>query len=376
MKKNFLPQEEIRALLADDMAISVEEKSWPKIGIENPAQAGGEGNLRTRKGFSEDPGKEREEEPLRFFPDVPSSPGEAVIVTDAHGRVEHMNVMAQNLTGWSLPEAADQPLSGVFRLQDELTGDPEEIPANRGVRKGSPVERTDHTTLFHRSGTRYAIEYSVSSIRNGEGQTRGRVIVFHDVTEKRNLFLEMIRRAHFDALTDLPNRYLFKDRFSQSVARARRNGHLLVLYYLDLDHFKKINDTLGHPTGDRVLRETARRLRSAVRETDTVARLGGDEFAILAGDMQSRDDAVRFVGKVRAAIIQPLKIFGKEHQLTVSIGAALYPFDGTSLTRLERNADLALYRAKKKGRNRIQFFSLYMMPLDERRAPDNEPSLV
>ena len=376
MKKNVLTHEEIRALLADDIAIGIDEKSLSKSCYDDKAPAGEEGNLRTRKGFSEDPGREREEESLRFFPDVPSSLGEAVIVTDAQGRVEHMNVMAQNLTGWSLPEAAGQSLSEVFRLQDQRTGDPEEIPVDRGVRKGSPVERTDPAILCHRSGTRYAIEYSASSIRNGEGRTRGCVIVFHSVTEKRNLFLEMIRRAHFDALTDLPNRYLFKDRFSQAVARARRNRHLLVLCYLDLDHFKKINDILGHPTGDRVLRETARRLRLAVRETDTVARLGGDEFAILAGAMQSRDDAVRFGWKVQDAIVQPLEIFGKEHQLTVSIGAALYPFDGNSLTRLERNADLALYRAKKKGRNRIQFFSRYMMPLDERRAPDNEPSVV
>ena len=145
---------------------------------------------------------------------------------------------------------------------------------------------------------------------------------------------------------------------------------------MDLDHFKKINDTLGHPIGDRVLKETARRLRSAVRETDTVARLGGDEFVILAGDMQNMDDAVRFVGKVRAAIVQPWEISGKELQLTVSIGAALYPVDGNSLTRLERNADLALYRAKKKGRNRIQFFSRSMMPLDERRTLNLDPSVV
>ena len=377
MGKNVLTQEEIRALLADDLLIDVKEKGWTGRASKKLAdEAREEEKLLTKKSFSEDPGKRREEESLRFFPDVLNSLGEAVIITDARGRVEYMNVMAQNLTGWSLSEAANQSVSSVFRLQNGRTGDPKESPAEICFRKGNAGRGTDHTILCHSSGTEYLIEYSAALIRDDEGQIRGRVVVFRDVTEKRNLLLEMTRQAHFDALTDLPNRYLFKDRFSQAIARARRNGHPLVLYYLDLDHFKKVNDTLGHPTGDRVLRETARRLRLAVRETDTVARMGGDEFAILAGDMQSKDDAVRFAGKVRDAIIQPLVIFGKEHQLTASIGAAFYPFDGNSLTLLSRNADLAMYRAKKKGRNRIQFFSSFMLPLDERRALNLDPSVV
>ena len=368
MGKNVLTQEEIRALLADDLLIDVKEKGWTGRASKKLAdEAREEEKLRTKKGFSEDPGKRREEESLRFFPDILNSLGEAVIITDARGRVEYMNVMAQNLTGWSLSEAANQSVSSVCRLQNELTGDPKESPTGRG---------TDHTILCHSSGAEYLIEYSAALIRDDEGQIGGSVVVFRDVTEKRNLLLEMTRQAHFDALTDLPNRYLFKDRFSQAIARARRNGHPLVLYYLDLDHFKKVNDAWGHPTGDRVLRETARRLRLAVRETDTVARMGGDEFAILAGDMQSKDDAVRFAGKVRDAIVQPLGIFGKEHQLTASIGAAFYPFDGNSLTHLSRNADLAMYRAKKKGRNRIQFFSSFMLPLNERRALNLDPSVV
>ena len=354
MEKNAVTRKAIWAPLADDRLTAAREEARTEKGSKEPAD---------RRREEEGSGKEKTEGSLKIFSDVLSSLREAVIITDARGRLEHMNRKAQNLTGWSLREAANRPLPEVFRIKDNLVAAWEEIPAGR----------TSSAVLCHREGGEYAIEYSAAWIPDGLGQTRGCVIVFHDVTEKGNLLRDMTHRAHFDALTDLPNRYLLKDRFSQAIARARRQGQILVLYFLDLDHFKKINDSLGHPAGDRILKETAHRLRSAVRETDTVARLGGDEFAILAGDMKSLDDAIYFAGKVRAALVPPMKI-SREHPVTVSIGAAIYPIDGNSLTRLLRNADLAMYQAKKSGRNRIKFYSESLVSQGERRVCNMDSS--
>ena len=355
MEKNALTRKVLLAPLADDRLTAAREEAWIEKSPKEPAD---------RRREEEGSGKEGTEGSLRIFSDLLSSLREAVVITDGQGRLRHMNRKAQKLTGWSLPEATNRPLPEVFRIKEDLVAAWEEVPAGR----------TSCGVLCHRDGSEFAIEYSAARIPNGEGQTRGAVIVFHDVTEKGNLLRDMTHRAHFDDLTDLPNRYLLKDRFSQAIARARRQGQILALYFLDLDHFKKINDTLGHPAGDRILRETAHRFRSAVRETDTVARPGGDEFAILAGDMKSLDDALHFAGRVRAALVPPMKI-SREHPVTVSIGAAISPVDGNSLTRLLRNADLAMYQAKKSGRNRIKFYSESLVSQGERKVWNFDPSL-
>lgn len=295
---------------------------------------------------------------MRFFPDVLSSLGEAIIITDARGRVEYMNVMAQNLTGWSLSEAANQSVSSVFLLQNELTGDPEESPAEIYFRKGNAERRTDHTILCHRSGVEYVIEHATALVRDDGGQIRGSVVVFRDLKGRRILLNQVIHRAHFDPLTDLPNRYLFQDRFSQLIALSRRHNHLVALLYLDIDHFKRINDMLGHAFRDQVLKEIGSRLLTVVRESDTVARLGDDEFTILVGEIGNRDQAVLFAKKVLAAVAIPIIVDRQECHLTVSMGVVLYPDDGNTTTALVRNADISMYKAKEKGGNNIQFFSL------------------
>ncbi|OGI45303.1 MAG: hypothetical protein A2V92_04195 [Candidatus Muproteobacteria bacterium RBG_16_65_31] len=163
--------------------------------------------------------------------------------------------------------------------------------------------------------------------------------------------------AHYDPLTQLPNRVLFLDLLNRSVARARWNKRLTAVLYVDLDRFKIINDTVGHAVGDQVLKAVAGRLTAAVREGDTVARIGGDEFAIALTDIAGAHDVPRVAEKILAALDAPEIIDGHEYFVTASIGVSLHPEDGGNAETLLRNADIAMYRAKEEGKNTFQFYS-------------------
>jgi diguanylate cyclase (GGDEF)-like protein len=167
---------------------------------------------------------------------------------------------------------------------------------------------------------------------------------------------QLYRQAHFDPLTGLPNRVLFCSRLStelQSAAAGKANGAVL---YIDLDHFKKINDTVGHAAGDQVLSIAAQRLRACIKEGDTVARLGGDEFAVILRDVVSAEAAHAVAHRIVVSLQQPANLAGREHTVRASIGIALFPHDGESIDTLLRNADTAMYRAKDLGRGRAMFY--------------------
>ncbi len=170
--------------------------------------------------------------------------------------------------------------------------------------------------------------------------------------------------AYYDGLTQLPNREYLLDRLQQAIAHAQRQSGRLAVMMLDLDHFKKINDSLGHPVGDGLLKEVASRLRKCIRKEDTVARLGGDEFVILLGDFDTRESTVNHVGQIAALINQTLKqhyqVSGHNLMMTSSCGIAIYPDDGDSAEQLIKHADTALYKAKEKGRDNFKFFSSEM----------------
>jgi len=164
-------------------------------------------------------------------------------------------------------------------------------------------------------------------------------------------------QAYHDALTDLPNRLLFTEHLSPELAQARRQSRPLAVLFLDLDHFKVINDTLGHAVGDQLLLEVAQRIRAGVRQTDTVARVGSDEFTILLAELASPVDATRVAEKLLRAVSSPVVLGGRELSLTASIGIALYPTDGKDAESLLQNADIAMYRAKDAGRNHYELSS-------------------
>jgi diguanylate cyclase (GGDEF)-like protein len=164
-------------------------------------------------------------------------------------------------------------------------------------------------------------------------------------------------QAYHDALTDLPNRLLFSEHLSPELAQARRQSRPLAVLFLDLDHFKVINDTLGHAVGDQLLKEVAQRLKAGLRESDTVARVGGDEFAVLLPELASPADAAMIAEKLLRLVASPVTLAGRELSVTASVGIALHPSDGKDVEPLLQSADLAMYRAKEMGRNHYQLSS-------------------
>ncbi len=283
--------------------------------------------------------------------------GDGVIITDAAGNIEYLNPVAEDLTGWKNTEARGLPLLEVFHIINENTGALAQNPVTRCVQAGRIIELANNTVLINRHGEKFAIEDSASPIRNKGGEIIGVILVFHDVTEKRNLLQQMIHQAYHDPLTGLPNRVLLNDRLSLALAQAHRKKEMLAVLFLDLDRFKQVNDIMGHARGDKVLKEVAGRIAECVGESDTVARLGGDEFTILLPQISHEEDAAKVAQKVLQAFEQPWIIDGQEFVITASIGIALYPNDGQDAETLLRHADTAMYRAKDKGKNNYQLFT-------------------
>jgi diguanylate cyclase (GGDEF)-like protein/PAS domain S-box-containing protein len=186
------------------------------------------------------------------------------------------------------------------------------------------------------------------------------IAVIRDVTERKRVEEEIRYRANYDQLTGLPNRELLVERLTQTIKQSHREPHRLALLFVDLDHFKQVNDTLGHALGDRLLQQAAERLEHCVREIDTVARLGGDEFVVLLQGMDHPRHAAQVAGKIIDLLDDPFQLEGHAAHIGASIGITLFPDDGEDVLTLFRNADLAMYRAKDAGRNTFQFFEASM----------------
>lgn len=186
---------------------------------------------------------------------------------------------------------------------------------------------------------------------------RQRSMLYQDAIKQREAHAQMEMLAFYDPLTGLENRRLFRDRLDQGLKRVRRNNHMMALLFLDLDQFKRINDTLGHEAGDDLLCTVARRIRNCVREEDNVARLGGDEFTILLPNPKNTRAAARVAAKILKAISKPIQLGSQEVTVSASIGITLAPQDSMSASALMRHADMAMYRAKSLGRNNFQFYT-------------------
>ncbi|MEW5903740.1 MAG: EAL domain-containing protein [Pseudomonadota bacterium] len=285
-----------------------------------------------------------------------SSIGDAVIVSDVQGCVEYMNPVAEEMTGWPLGEAMGRPLKEVFVIVNELTRQPVASPVDEVLRLGQVSGLAEHTLLIARDGSEYPIGDSAAPVRNESGAITGAVLVFHDASEQMRAQREIRHLAYHDHLTGLPNRRLLQDRVRVALDNAQRHGNKLALLFIDLDHFKIINDTLGHDYGDLLLEAAAQRLVSCVRKQDTVARTGGDEFVMLLMDVKSVDDAANVAQKVLDALSASYQIKGVDLHSTPSIGISLYPEDGRDFETLLKHADTAMYHAKERGRAGYHFF--------------------
>jgi diguanylate cyclase (GGDEF)-like protein/PAS domain S-box-containing protein len=209
-------------------------------------------------------------------------------------------------------------------------------------------------------GNLRTISVSGRPIFDEEGRFQGYRGTGRDITEQKRAEEQIRHLAQHDALTGLPNRMLLHDRIGQAIAQAQRNRGVLALLFIDLDRFKTVNDSLGHPVGDRLLKTVAERLGACTRGSDTIARIGGDEFVVLLSDLDQPEDARYVAQKVLDALSEPVTINGHELKVTPSVGICAYPHDGEDVETLMRNADTAMYHAKQMGRNNYQFFTQAM----------------
>jgi diguanylate cyclase (GGDEF)-like protein len=216
-------------------------------------------------------------------------------------------------------------------------------------------EAVDHFSHF-RSGERW-LAFTAAPLHGLDGRINGAVETLQDITGQKHYEARLSHQASHDDLTGLANRTLLADRLNQALTHARRDGSLMALIFIDLDHFKVVNDTLGHRTGDKLVQHVARQIVAAVREGDTVARVGGDEFVVLLFAPESEDVVVEVVTRLIAEVSRPVVI--EDHELCVgcSVGISLYPRDGTDSAALLMNADAAMYRAKDSGRSTFNFFT-------------------
>ncbi|MGY6274424.1 putative bifunctional diguanylate cyclase/phosphodiesterase [Methylomonas sp. MgM2] len=218
-----------------------------------------------------------------------------------------------------------------------------------------------------KNGEIYTEWLTINSIYKDDGSCFRRVALFSDITDKKKAEELIWTQANFDPLTGLPNRRMFNDRLIQEIKKAHRGGLRLALMFIDLDHFKEINDILGHNVGDHLLKETANRLSACVRETDTVARLGGDEFTIIVSTLEDAVITDRIARGILAKLAAPFKLDGETLYVSASIGITIYPDDTTDVNELCKNADQAMYSAKRQGRDRFSYFMPSMRDRAERR---------
>ncbi|HEY9147490.1 MAG TPA: EAL domain-containing protein [Gammaproteobacteria bacterium] len=296
--------------------------------------------------------KKLAEEKLRQSAVVFESTADGVMVTDAENRIIAVNKAFCDITGYSQAEALGKSPS--FRRSErqgtEFYSAMWDEIAQTGRWQGEIWNR-------RKNGEIYPEWMTVNVVRDEEGRIGNYVAVFSDITQVKHSQMQLDHMAHHDPLTDLPNRNLLADRLAQAVHRAERTGNHVAVLFIDLDRFKNVNDTLGHPSGDLLLQDVARRLQHMLRLEDTVARLGGDEFIVVVEDIERPDFAESVASKIIDVIAAPFTINGQELFIGASIGISLYPTDGNNPSNLIKYADTAMYQAKEKGRNTYQFYT-------------------
>jgi diguanylate cyclase (GGDEF)-like protein/PAS domain S-box-containing protein len=289
--------------------------------------------------------------------------GDAVITTDAAGHIDYLNPVAEALTGWALDAAHGHPVDTVLHVVSDASRDGQESVVMRCLREGRVILGSDQAAMLDRGGREIAIQNSAAPIRDRDGRVLGTVVVFRDVSRERRLRRALSYQATHDALTGLLNRREFEHRLHAALAETRGERpveHALV--YVDLDQFKVVNDTCGHPAGDRLLKQVTTLLQTRVRGTDTLARLGGDEFGILLQEC-AREQAMKIADGLRQAIHEfRYEWDGQQLQIGASIGIVGIDRGSESVAAVMSAVDVACYAAKDGGRNRVHVYESDNVP--------------
>jgi diguanylate cyclase (GGDEF)-like protein/PAS domain S-box-containing protein len=293
--------------------------------------------------------------------------GDGVVTTDAQCNIEYMNPIAEELTGWSIDDATGSPIDEVFRGFHEETCEPIENPLSVSIRRNRSIKSVRPTLLIRRDGNELYIESTASPIRNDRGDVSGGALVFHDVSEARELNRRLSYHASHDILTGLVNRREFENSLERALKSAKARETSYALCYLDLDQFKIVNDSCGHNAGDTLLSQLGALLKSKIRWRDTLARLGGDEFGLLL-ESCTLEEAMSTAETLREAI--------REHKFTwdersfslgVSIGVVPITAENQDVAALLTAADSAAQAAKEAGRNRVYSYQEHDIDLMRRR---------
>lgn len=309
--------------------------------------------LRQRLAGSRRARQEAENNLTKFSSAVMNS-GAMIIITDPQGYIEFVNERFCDLTRFDADEMLGQSLAQLSAVVN-LTGTETGVTTNfldclQPHWKGELLCQTKGATPLWTAVT-------TSSVLDEHGETRNYIVSAIDITDLKIAHRRMEQLALFDSLTGLANRRLFQDRLEQALQSVRRRGNQLAIFFLDLDDFKRINDSMGHDAGDMLLLTVAERLKSCVRGQDTVARLGGDEFTILLHDVSDAKDMTMIAENILTTLKAPIRLNQQEVLISTSIGITTAPSDGYRSETLMKNADLALYRAKDKGRDQYDFFT-------------------
>ncbi|MDP1524892.1 MAG: diguanylate cyclase [Rhodocyclaceae bacterium] len=296
--------------------------------------------------------RRRNERELRIAGAVFDSAAEAIMVTDAQNLILRVNPAFTVITGYTPKEVVglNPTLLKSGRHDASYYAVMWDALQSRGHWQGEIWNR-------HKNGNIYVEWLSISRIEADETTGGHYLAVFNDITQRKEAEEILRHRANFDALTDLPNRSLFYDRLQAAINQAHRYHRIFVLLMIDLDHFKEVNDTFGHPAGDELLVEASRRLISCVRESDTVARLGGDEFAVILSEILHAGEAEQIAQRMVRLMAEPFHLDAGTAHVSASIGLAVYPQHGADSEQLQRNADKVLYQVKESGRNAYRVFS-------------------
>lgn len=271
---------------------------------------------------------------------------EGIVIVDANGNIVDVNPAFTMLTGYTRDEVLGQNprLLKSGKQSSEFFADMWKALIEAGHWEGELWNR-------RKNGEVYLEKLAIYTLKDEHGKVANRIGIFSDITQSRAEQETVAHHAQHDFLTNLPNRMLFRDRFKQQLANAKRNGKKFAVIYVDLDKFKPVNDRLGHQIGDQLLVAVAERLKSQVREVDTVSRFGGDEFAILLSEVMNRNDVTNLAGKILIALNQPFILEGNMVGISGSLGIAMYPDDGNEMEAIMSKADAAMYRAKHNGSN-------------------------
>lgn len=288
---------------------------------------------------------------------------DAIMIIDPQDKIVKVNQAFSQITGYSAEEAIGQSpsllRSGVHKspFYDEIR----DSLNQSGKWKGEIWHR-------HKEGSLYIASMHINTLFNEDNSVHQRITTFADITEKKRTEELIWNQANFDPLTNLPNRRMFMDRLRHEIRLAARSQTTLALLFLDLDHFKKVNDTLGHSVGDQLLVEVAARFTRLVRSSDTICRLGGDEFTLILPHINNREQVQQVGDKILTALKQPFELEQQLRHISASIGASLYPQNGKDAEQLIKMADQAMYSAKEAGRGRLHFYTPGMHTQSQKRT--------